>query len=78
MKNDKCLSHLFAALAILLSDAMCASVAYGYCDLQWCGQYAGCSAPPSIALLYGIPYGAGIIICCVLAWSFHKKRQKSL
>ena len=40
MKN-KFLSYLFTALAILLSNVMCAAVAYNYCDIQWGIRYAG-------------------------------------
>ena len=49
MKNYKRLVYLFAALAILLSNVMCAAAAYSYCMLQWCGQYGGCSAPADTA-----------------------------
>ena len=31
----KALSCTFAALAILLSDVMCATVAFNYCDMLW-------------------------------------------
>ena len=75
MKNCKHLSYLFAALAILLSNVMCAVVAYSYCGLQWGGRYAGYSAPPSTAFLLCVPYGIGIVICAALAWAFHKKGQ---
>ena len=34
----KKISYLFIVLAILLSDIMCAVVAYNYCALQWGGQ----------------------------------------
>ena len=37
----KKLSVLFGALAVLLSDVMCAVVAYNYCNLLWGGRYAG-------------------------------------
>lgn len=78
MKNYKRLVYLFAALAILLSNVMCAAAAYSYCMLQWCGQYGGCSAPADTAFLLCIPYGIGIVICAVLALLFHKKYQNSL
>lgn len=78
MKKYKGLTCLFAALAVLLSNVMCAAVAYSYCTLQWCGQYGGCSAPAGTAFLLCIPYGAGVIICIILAWFFAQKRQKSL
>lgn len=31
----KVLSNLFLVLAVLLSDAMCAVVAYNYCNIEW-------------------------------------------
>lgn len=77
MKQYKWLAHLFTALAILLSNVMCAVVAYNYCALCWGGQYAGYSAPPSVAFLYGIPYGIAIIICVILAWMFRRKHQNA-
>lgn len=78
MKKYKYLSCLFAALAALLSNVMCAAAAYNYCTLQWGGRYAGYSAPAHTAFLLCIPYGAGITICAALAWFFSRKRQKSL
>lgn len=75
MKN-KYLFYLFAFLAIVLSDVMCATVAYNYCALQWGGQYAGYSAPPGVAFLFLIPYGVGIAICIVLARIFRKRCRK--
>ena len=74
MKNCKRLSHLFIALAVLLSDVMCASVAYSYCNLQLCPE---CSAPAWVAFWWVIPYGTGIAICAALARIFHKKHQKT-
>ena len=71
----KKVSYLFIVLAILLSDMMCAVVAYNYCTLQWGGQYAGYSAPASTAFLYVIPYVIGIIFCIILACVFHKKQE---
>lgn len=69
----KKLSAAFALLAVLLSDVMCAAVAYTYCALQWGGQYAGTSAPASTAFLLAIPYGAGIALCIALAVVLHKR-----
>ncbi len=48
MKN-KYLSYLFTALAILLLNVMCATVAYNYCCMQYEILYAGYSAPASVA-----------------------------
>lgn len=78
MKNCQSLAYLFAALAVLLSNVMCAAVAYGYCDMQWGIRYGGCSAPASVAFLLCIPYGAGTVICAGAAWFFHRKYRTSL
>lgn len=72
----KILSAVFGLLAILLSDIMCAVVAYNYCDLLWCGQYAGCSAPASTALILAVPYVIGIAVCLILAIVFKKKANQ--
>ena len=77
MRKYRGLAYLFAALAVLLSNVMCAATAYHYCALQWGGRYAGYSAPANTAFLLCIPYGAGIVICTVLAWFFSKKRHAS-
>ena len=69
----KKLSIIFGILAVLLSDIMCAVVAYNYCDMLWGGQYAGYSAPASTAFVYAIPFVIGIIVCVVLALTFWKK-----
>ncbi len=76
MKGYDYLARLFAGLAVLLSNVMCAAVAYGYCALQWGGRYAGYSASPGVAFWLCVPYGIGIIICAAMARFFHKKRPK--
>lgn len=73
MNKYKLLAFLFAALAILLSNVMCAVVAYNYCALQWGGRYAGYSAPADTALLLCIPYGIGIAVCVAAARFFQKR-----
>ena len=73
----KVLSTIFGLLAIILSDIMCAVVAYNYCDLLWGGQYAGYSAPTSTAFLYAIPYIIGIVICGILAVVFNRKYKNA-
>ena len=72
----KILSVIFGALAVLLSDIMCAVIAYNYCDLLWGGRYAGYSAPASTAFVYAIPYAIGITVSVVLAIVFRKKAAK--
>ena len=72
----KKLSVIFGLLAILLSDIMCAVVAYTYRDML-CGiEHAGYSAPVSTAFLVAIPYIIGIVICVVLAITFAKKANR--
>ncbi|MDC7279532.1 hypothetical protein NXH64_08460 [Butyrivibrio fibrisolvens] len=73
----KKISVFLIILAIVLSDAMCAVVAYNYCDLLWGGKYAGYSAPASTAYIYAIPFIIGIIICLVLALLSHKKGHRA-
>ena len=68
----KKLSYLFAALAVLLSNIMCAVVAYSYRDMLCCIKHGFCSAPAYVAFVHAIPFLAGIIICVVLAIIFYK------
>ena len=69
----KRLSVCFWVLAVLLSDIMCAVVAWNYCDMLWGINYAGYSAPASVALLAVIPFAIGIAICISFALFFKKK-----
>lgn len=69
----KTLSEIFLILAVILSDVMCALVAYNYCDMVWGIRYAGYSAPASTAFILAIPYGIGIAVCVILALYFKKK-----
>lgn len=73
MTKYKCLVYGFIALAVLLSNVMCATVAYNYCNMKWGIQYAGFSAPASTAFLLIIPYAIGILICVILACFFSQK-----
>ena len=60
-------------LAALLSDIMCAVVAWNYCSMLWGIKYAGYSAPASTAFLLAIPFVIGIAICIALALFLKKK-----
>ena len=71
----KKISYIFAVLAILLSNSMCAVVAYNYRDILCDIEHAGFSAPASIAFLYAIPFAIGIIACLVLAIIFRRKAK---
>lgn len=69
----KTMSMVFGMLAILLSDIMCAVVAFNYRDML-CGiEHAGYSAPASTAFLYAIPFVVGIVACAIVAIKFCKK-----
>lgn len=78
MKNYKYWSYAFAALAVLLSDVMCATVAYHYCNMLWGIRYGGYSAPANVAFIYAIPYTAGIAICVILALVFRKRSHRRM
>ncbi len=71
----KKLSIIFGVLAIVLSDIMCAVVAYNYCNINWLGEHGATSAPASVAFLYSIPYVVGIVICSILSVVFWKKHK---
>lgn len=64
---------LFTALAIILSDVMCATVASIYTDVCWGMKYAGYSAGPDIAFVIAIPFLIAIVICVILAIVFYRK-----
>ena len=66
--------NIFIVLAILLSDVMCAVVAYNYCKMQWGIRYAGFSAPAWVAFLYGIPFAIGIVVCVIVAVVIKKRK----
>ena len=71
----KKLSIIFGLLAVLLSDIMCAVVAYNYRDILGGIEHAGYSAPSGTAFLLVIPYAIGIAICIILAIVFKKKAR---
>lgn len=71
----KKLSFLFAAAAIVLSDVMCAVVAFNYRDMLCSIEHSCYSAPAGVAFLSAIPFGIGIIICAAAAYMFHKKAR---
>lgn len=74
--SSKFAVRFFAVIVVLISDAMCAVVAYNYCTLQWGGEYAGYSAPASTAFLLGIPFLVAIVICGGLAWGFYRTTKR--
>ena len=66
------LSNLFIVLALVLSHAMCAVVAFNYSAMLCAIEHAGFSAPAEVALLYAIPYLAGALICLVIGVKLRK------
>lgn len=69
----KKLSIIFGLLAIVLSDVMCAIVAFNYRDML-CGIQHSCySAPVWVAFLSAIPYAVAIAVCVILAVVFMKR-----
>ena len=64
---------LFIVLAVILSDVMCAVVAYSYCDFVWGGKYAGYSAPASTAFVFAVPFLIAIAVCLIVAYLLWKK-----
>jgi len=75
MNKPKIISRIFATAAILLSNVMCAVVAYSYCDMLYGGEFKGYSAPAWVAFFYAIPYAAAIILCVIVALVFNKKAK---
>ena len=63
----KTLSVIFWILAVLLSDVMCAVVAWNYCYLKYVPYN---SAPTETAFFLAIPYAVGIAVCVALALFF--------
>lgn len=69
----KRLSRLFAVLAVVLSYAMCATVAYNVRDML-CGiAHKGYSAPVWVALLSAVPFLLGIAVCVALSYWLRKR-----
>ena len=62
MKENK-ITKITYIIAGIISNIMCATVAYNYCELTYQIKYAGASAPASMAFLGGIPHAICIIIC---------------
>ena len=77
MRKFRILSRLFSALAVALSQVMCAVVAFHYAAMLCQVEYMGCSAPASAALLLAIPFGVGIAVCAALAWTFHRRTART-
>ncbi len=72
----KKLSFIFGLFAVLLSDIMCAVIAYNYRDML-CGiEHMGYSAPEYTPFLFAVPYLVSIAVCVILAIVFARKTSK--
>lgn len=69
----KTLSTAFFISAVILSDIMCAVIAYNYCNLLWGIKYAGYSAPAETAFLTAVPFALCIAVCVILAIYFRHR-----
>jgi len=67
------MSYLFLVFAVLLSNTMCFVLAYTYRDMLCGMEHSGYSAPAGTAFLSAIPFGIGILICLVVAYTLYKK-----
>ena len=76
MNIYKVLAACLKVIALILSHAMCANVAYVYCALQWGGEYAGYSAPTYVAFFLAIPYLVCIIFALIIALGLSRKAKK--
>lgn len=76
MNKFRILAGVFIIIAIILSDIMCANVAFEYCNMLWGIKYAGYSAPANVAFLLTIPYVIVILICIVFSCAFWRKSNK--
>lgn len=76
MNRFRILAVAFIAVAIILSDIMCANVAFEYCNMLWGIKYAGYSAPANVTFLLAIPYVIGILICIIFSYVFWRKSNR--
>jgi hypothetical protein len=76
MKKFRILAIVFFVLAILVSNIMCANVAFEYSNMLWGIKYAGYSAPANTAFLLAIPYIVGILICIILSYFLWRKSNQ--
>lgn len=72
MKKRK---YLFSCLALVLSHLMCIIVAYDYAAMRCAIAHGGASAPQSIVFFTAVPFAAGIVLCGILAYVFHRKAK---
>lgn len=64
---------VFLILAAVLTNVMCAVVAFQYCNMLWQVKLMETSAPADTAFLLVIPFAISIGFCIGLAVLFYKK-----
>lgn len=75
MNKYNVLSCVFGVLGILLSDIMCAHVAYKYRHMMCGVEHMAFSASEEVAFFLAIPYAVGIALCIVLWLVFRRKAK---
>jgi len=65
------------AAAIILSDAMCAAVAYNWRTMEYGIKYEGYSAPAYTALWTAVPFLICVAVCLILAIVIKRKSSKN-
>jgi len=73
VKKFRILAVASIAVAVILSNIMCANVVFEYSNLIWGIEYAHYSAPANAAFLLAIPYIVGILICIIISLVFLRK-----
>ena len=64
--NKQTIRKIISAAAIVLFGAMTAVVGYNYASMECAAAHLGASAPPSVALLAGIPFIFLIAVCLII------------
>ena len=67
--------YLCIALILLLSHAMCVTVAYAYASMRCAAMHDFASAPASVAFFTAIPFAVAILILACAAYACRKRLQ---
>lgn len=76
--KEKKIANISYLLATLISNIMCATVAYKYCEIQWMIEYRGFSAPASLAFFEAIPFLICILVCLIIGKIENKKHLDNI